>query len=163
MRKNGGTRDRNIYSSIESGKCMDAKLKSWEEINEGDEIPAIEKEPTYIQLFMFSAITWNRHLIHYNPEYARHDALPDAAVHRALIGNYLAQLLNDWLGEGGKLTKVEWKVRAPVVAGDRLICKGSVCGKRLEGEKKMVECEIWVEKYGGGIVAPGRGEVIVYS
>ena len=61
----------------------------FESIQEGDEIPALTKKPTYMQLFMFSAATWNRHLIHYNTEFARHDGLKDVATHRALMGNFL--------------------------------------------------------------------------
>ena len=34
---------------------------------------------------MVSAVTWNRHLIHYNTEFAISDGLKNVAVHRALI------------------------------------------------------------------------------
>lgn len=138
-------------------------MKLWDKIVEGYEIPAITKKPTYMQLFMFSAITWNRHLIHYNAEYARHDGLPNVAIHRALIGNYLAQVLSDWIGEEGKVAKVKWNVRATAVPGDTLVSKGRVLKKRTEGKMKIAECEIWVEKKGGEIIAPGRGEVIIFS
>jgi hydroxyacyl-ACP dehydratase HTD2-like protein with hotdog domain len=142
---------------------MSKTMLFWDRIIEDHEIPTLTKKPTYMQLFMFSAITWNRHLIHYNTEYARRDGLPDVAIHRALIGNYLAQLLSDWLGLNGKVAKVEWNVRATAVPGDTLICKGRILKKRIEGKNKIVECEIWVEKKGGEIIAPGRGEVIIFS
>lgn len=135
----------------------------WDKIVEGYEIPFLTKKPTYMQLFMFSAITWNRHLIHYNAEYARRDGLPDVVIHRALIGNYLSQLLSDWVGIDGKVAKVEWNVRATAVPGDALVCKGRVLKKRIEGKNKIVECEIWVEKKDAEIIAPGRGEVIIFS
>ena len=142
---------------------MAKSIQLWNKISEGDEIPAITKKPTYMQLFMFSAITWNRHLIHYNAEYAHHDGLQNVAIHRALIGNFLAQLLSDWIGEDGKVAKVEWNVRATAVPGDTLVCKGRVLKKRIEGNTKIVECEIWVEKEGGEMIAPGKGEVIIFS
>ena len=135
----------------------------WDRIIEGCEIPTLIKKPTYTQLFMFSAITWNRHLIHYNAEYARRDGLPDVAVHRGLIGNYLAQLLSDWVGADGKVTKIQWNVRATAVPGDTLAVKGRVLKKWIEGKNKLVECEIRVEKEGADIIAPGRGEVIIFS
>lgn len=140
----------------------DTKI-SWNSIAEGSEIPPLTKKPTHVQLFMFSAITWNRHLIHYNAEYARRDGLPGCCVHRALIGNYLVQLLSGWIGTDGKIAKVEWNVRASALPGDTLVCKGKVLKKRTEGEKKVAECEIWVEKNNGEMVAPGRGEVIIFG
>lgn len=136
---------------------------SWGEISEGYEIPALIKKPTYMQLFMFSAITWNRHLIHYNTDFARHDGLPDVATHRALVGNFLAQMLSDWLGEAGKITKVEWSMRGTAVPGDTLTCRGKVVKKRIEGDKKLVECELKVENQKGDLIAPGNGEVMFFG
>jgi hydroxyacyl-ACP dehydratase HTD2-like protein with hotdog domain len=135
----------------------------WDEIGEGDEISPLVKRPTYIQLFMFSAITWNRHLIHYNSEFARHDGLPDVATHRALIGNFLAQMLSDWLAQSGKITMVEWSVRRTAVPGDSLTCQGKVLKKRIEGVNKLAQCEIWVENQSGDLVAPGKGEVMFFD
>jgi len=142
---------------------MARTMPSWSEIIEGYEIPALTKKPTYMQLFMFIAITWNRHLIHYNTEYARHDGLPDVATHRALVGNFLAQMLCDWIGEAGKIGKIEWNVRATTVPGNTIICRGKVLKKRIEETKKMIECEIWVENEGGEIIAPGKGEVVLFD
>lgn len=142
---------------------MPQSMPLWDEIREGDEIPPLVKRPTYIQLFMFSAITWNRHLIHYNSEFARHDGLPDVATHRALIGNFLAQMLSDWLAQSGKITRVEWSVRSTAVPGDSLTCRGKVLQKRIEGADKLAECEIWVENQRGDLVAPGKGEVMFFD
>lgn len=142
---------------------MPKSMPLWDEINEDYEIPELTKKPTYMQLFMFSAITWNRHLIHYNTEFARHDGLPDVATHRALIGNFLAQMLNDWIGEAGKIATVEWSVRATAVPGDPLTCRGKALHKRIEGTKKLVECEIWVENQRGDTIALGKGEVVFFD
>jgi len=135
----------------------------FESIQEGDEIPALTKKPTYMQLFMFSAATWNRHLIHYNTEFARHDGLKDVATHRALMGNFLAQMLSEWAGEAGRVSKVEWSVRGGAFPGDVLTCRGKVVQKSVEGKQKKVVCEIWVEKEDGNIIAPGKGEVTLFS
>lgn len=134
----------------------------WDNIKAGDEIPAITKTPSYMQLFMFSAITWNRHLIHYNADYARHDGLQNVAVHRALLGNYLAQLLTDWVGEAGRLNKLEWNVRASAQPGDTLTCRGKVLNTATGEGKKTAECEIWIENSEGTLIAPGKGIVTFF-
>jgi hypothetical protein len=120
----------------------------FESIQEGDEIPALTKKPTYMQLFMFSAATWNRHLIHYNTEFARH---------------FLAQTLSEWVGESGRVSKVEWSVRGGAFPGDVLTCRGKVVQKSMEEKKKRIICEVWVEKEEGNIIAPGKGEVTIFS
>lgn len=137
---------------------MDGVL--WEEISEGQEVTSLIKKSSYMQLFMFSAVTWNRHLIHYNTEFARHDGLPDVATHRALIGNLLAQMLSNWAGEAGRVAKIEWSVRNTAIPGDTLICKGKVLEKCDEGTEKFADCEIWVENQRGDLIAKGKGAVV---
>jgi len=131
----------------------------FERIHEGDEIPALTKKPTYMQLFMFSAITWNRHLIHYNTEFARGDGLRDVATHRALLGNFLAQMLSDWVGEDGKVSKVEWSVRGGAAPGDVIMCRGKVVQKVEDEKGRRIGCDIWIENEDGTLIASGKGEV----
>lgn len=139
---------------------MANSMPLWDNINEGYEIPTLTKKPTYMQLFMFSAVTWNRHLIHYNPEFARHNGLRDVPTHRALLGNFLAQMLNDWMGKAGRIAKVEWSVRSTAIPGDTLACRGRVLQKRIDRGKKLVECKVWVENQGGDIITLGKAEVV---
>lgn len=131
----------------------------FEGIHEGDEIPAFTKIPTYMQLFMFSAITWNRHLIHYNTDFARQDGLSDVATHRALLGNFLAQMLSNWIGEAGRVSKVEWSVRGGASPGDVLMCRGKVVQKAEDEKGRRIGCDIWIEKQDGTLIASGKGDV----
>lgn len=133
---------------------------SWEEIKEGQEVTTFVKQSSYMRLFMFSAVTWNRHLIHYNTEFARHDGLPDVATHRALIGNFVAQMLGNWAGDSGRVAKIEWSVRNTAIPGDTLTCKGKVIQKRDEGKARYVDCEISVENQRGDLIAQGNGAVV---
>lgn len=135
----------------------------WEEISEGQEVTPLIKKSSYMQLFMFSAVTWNRHLIHYNSEFARHDGLPNVATHRALIGNILAQMLSNWVGEAGSVAKIEWSVRNTAIPGDTLTFKGKVLDKRDEGANRFTDCEIWVENQRGDLIAKGKGIVVFYQ
>ncbi len=48
----------------------------FEDIQVGNEIPSLVKKPTSVDLFMFSAICWQPHRIHYDKEFAVvHDGL----------------------------------------------------------------------------------------
>ncbi|MHB1126655.1 MAG: MaoC family dehydratase [Bacillota bacterium] len=134
----------------------------WEDIKEGEEVCSSIKQPSFMQLFMFSAVTWNRHLIHYNTEFAHNDGLPGVATHRALIGNFCAQMLTNWVGDSGKLTKLEWSVRNTAIPGDTLTCKGKALEKLAEADKRLVKCEVTVVNQQGDLIAQGTGEVEFY-
>jgi len=141
---------------------MSTTAQLWDRINVGYEIPALTKKPTYMQLFMFSAITWNRHLIHYNNESAKSYGLPDVVVHRALIGNFFAQMLNEWIGDTGKIAMLEWSVRNAAFPGDILICQGKVVKKNTVENRKLVECELWIENQNGVVTTLGQSEIELF-
>jgi hydroxyacyl-ACP dehydratase HTD2-like protein with hotdog domain len=127
----------------------------WDEIATGTTLPELVKVPTPMQLFMFSAVTWNRHLIHYNTEFALSDGLRNVAVHRALIGGFLAQMLADWVGERGSVATLEWSVRGSAAIEQPLTLGGTVTGKRELDRRRLVDCEIWAQNHEGQTIAPG--------
>ena len=95
-------------------------------------LPELRVCPSPMHLFMFSAITWNRHHIHYNPEAARTEGHPGVVVQRSLIGNFFARHAGAWLGASGRLTRLSWRVTGPAVPDQELVCQG-VVRERLDG------------------------------
>ncbi len=143
---------------------MADKKLFFEDVKVGEEIPPLVKKPTNVQLFMFSAATWNRARIHYDSDYARNnEGLPDILVHRPLQGSFLAQLLTDWMGEEGSLKKFSWSVRISSVPGDTLTCRGKVIGKHLKDKEHLVECELWIENQRGEKVTFGKATLALPS
>lgn len=132
---------------------------TWDALHEGEEIPPLVKHPSPMQLFTFSAVTWNRHLIHYSHEFAVGDGLANVAVHRALIGGFLAQMLGDWLGEAGTIRSLSWSVRGSAAIDQPLTLRGKIAEKLVEGDERVVRCEIWAENHEGTTIAPGTALV----
>jgi acyl dehydratase len=116
----------------------------WGEVTIGTELTPLTKSPDAMQLFMFSAATWNRHLIHYNSQFARGDGLEDVAVHRALLGAFLAQMLTEWVGTNGYLRQLQWVVRASARVGEQITCRGRVVNKSRDGERKLLGCTVGI-------------------
>jgi hydroxyacyl-ACP dehydratase HTD2-like protein with hotdog domain len=134
----------------------------FEDMEVGYEIPPLARTPSNLQLFMFSAVTWNCHRIHFDADFAReHDKLPDVLAQRPLLGSFLCQMLTDWLGDSGRIARLQWSNRGPAVPGDRLTCKGRVVGKSRTPDRATVQCDVWIEKDGGEIIVPGKAEVVL--
>ncbi len=89
-------------------------------------LPELRVLPTPMQLFMFSAITWNRHHIHYSQAAAQAEGHPDVVVQRSLIGNYFARHAGAWLGTAGHVARLVWRVTGPAVPHEWLRCNGAV-------------------------------------
>ena len=133
----------------------DVTARRFAEITEGQTIPALVKRPTNLQLFRYSAVTWNAHLIHYDDAYARSEGYPAVLVQSHLHGCFLIQTAVDWAGPGARLRRFRWENRHLAIPGDVLTCDGRVTATRTEDGVGVVECELFEHNQDGKLCAPG--------
>ena len=134
----------------------DAALQSFKST-----IPELRTVPTRQHLFMFSAITWNRHHVHCDRDAALRDGFPDVVVHRALIGDYLGRLISAWLGPSGQLRCLSWRVVGSAFPDEELTCSGRVV--RDDQASRSIECELIVTAPQERIVAQGSAQIDLAS
>ena len=136
------------------------------EIGTGQRLPAPIPElvvvPSRMQLFMFSAVTWNRHRIHYDRDAALADGLPDVVVQRALMGDFLARMLTDWLAESGEIQRLSWRVVGSAVPEVALRCTGEAVEIETAGAGRLARCELHMRAEAGDDVATGDAVVRLY-
>ena len=133
----------------------------WEDLNVGDEIPALEADISATQLFQISAVTANPHRIHYDKEWALHEGYPERVIHGPLQGEMLSQTLQGWLGTTGWLRRLEYSNRAYAVLGERLTCKARITSLTKDQRNHYAELDCWVEKDDGTVTAPGSATVVL--
>ena len=76
------------------------------------EIPSLVKTPNEVQLFLFSAITWDTHRTHWDIPYSvNEESLPGILVHGHLQGTFLTQLVTDWVTPEGRLLEIDYQNR----------------------------------------------------
>ena len=131
----------------------------FEDLKVEDDIPAMMKNPSRAQLFMYSAISWNVHRIHYDRDFALTEEHPDVLVHGPLQGAFLGQFMTDWISPYGTLKKLAYSNRGRVLPEEPFIMKGRVTGKESEGELNLVSCDIWDENKAGEKVVVGSATV----
>jgi len=121
----------------------------------GDHLPAFEVEPTAVQLFCYSAITWNPHRIHYDAPYARDvEGYPDVLVHGPLMGSWLMRLCDDWVRPWGRVASLTYRTTTSVVPGMKLAVGGVVTAVPDSGDE--VTADVWVELPDGTRATLGR-------
>lgn len=121
----------------------------------GEAIGPVVKRPNSVQLFRYSAITWNAHLIHYDKAYAATEGYPDILVQSHLHGCFLIQTVVDWAGPQARLRRFRWENRNIAVPGDVLTCDGRVTVTHAAGGVGLVECELFEHNQDGKLCAPG--------
>lgn len=127
-----------------------------EEVAVGDEVTEVVWRPTPVQLFRFSAVTWNPHRIHYDEAYAQEENYPGTLVQSHLHGSYLAHTVLGWAGPGARLLSFRWENRHFAVPGDELTCRGRVTDVRASG---VVQVELEEHNQDGRLCAPGWATV----
>jgi len=122
-------------------------------------IPELVVRPDRMQLFMFSAATWNRHRIHYDKDTALAEGLPDVVVQRALIGDFFARLLTEWVGDAGEICELSWKVTKSALPDRALRCAGEALGVDSVGGVRYLDCELRMQDEAGRAIALGRARL----
>jgi hydroxyacyl-ACP dehydratase HTD2-like protein with hotdog domain len=82
----------------------------------GDELPPLKHTATPLQLFRYSAVTWNPHRIHFDEPYAREEGHAGIALHSHLRAALALRCVTEGLGTGWHVAKVAYRLRKPVYA-----------------------------------------------
>ena len=136
----------------------------FEDVEAGDEVPALEKAISLPQMVSYAAATWDFHRYHYDQEYARQQGYPQPFADGQMLGAFLAQMLADWTGDPGAIHKMGFRFRDLVFPGDVLRCKARVTAKSSQRDRNLVECELWIENQDGKLVlSPGHASIVLPS
>lgn len=127
-----------------------------DEIKVGDELPTREHVASNVSLFLYNAAVWNAHRIHYDEIYTKEvEKHPGVIVDGPLQGDWLVQVITNWLGEDGELLEFEYSNRRMSIIGERLISGGSVTA--IDGN--TVTIELFIRNAEGAVTTPGQAIV----
>ena len=140
----------------------DAQLY-YEDVNPGDELPALVKYPTTMQLVKFAAAQGDYHQIHYDKDFALAQGLPGIIIHGWLGLSFLGQMVTDWIGERGDLVKLGGSYRGMNRVHEDVFCYGTVTGKERKEGRNLVHIDVWMENPAGERTIVGNATVALPS
>ena len=118
----------------------------------GDALPEQFHTPDNVQLMLYNAALWNGHRIHFDEPYAKEvEGYPGLVIAGPLLGDWLNQVVELWLGEKGRLTKIEYSNRVASYVGETLTAGGNVTA--VEGN--TITIEVYIKNEDGDVIAPG--------
>ena len=130
---------------------------------EGSEITPLVKQPTTTQLVMWAGASGDYNAIHYYRDYALKQGLSGVIVHGQLAGAFLGQMLTDWVGDKGNISKLSLSYKGMNFPGEALICQGKVIKKYVEENRHLVTLRIWAENPRGEKTLTGTAVVSLPS
>jgi hydroxyacyl-ACP dehydratase HTD2-like protein with hotdog domain len=108
----------------------------------GDALTPLTITPTAVQLFAFSAITWNSHRIHYDQAYARSEQYDNVLVQSHLHAAYLVRAVRASHGPGTRVRRISWQNRGPAAPGEVLTVTGTVISVAAANGGSFVDYEL---------------------
>ncbi len=114
----------------------------WEEVNEGDELPALEFPITVKNLVMGVVGTRDFAPYHHNPEYTKsignRDQFVNTMFNQALFGRFVT----DWCGPDADFRGTTLRMVGQLCPGDTAILEGRVARTQRDGDDYRVELEL---------------------
>ena len=127
-----------------------------EDINEGDGIPELVKEPvSRVQLVKYAGASGDFNPLHTVEDFAKKAGFEQPIAHGMLSMAFVGQVLTDWL-PAGALKKLGTRFTAVTFPGDTVTCKGTVIRKYQEGDDNLIEVEVWAETQNGTKTVQGN-------
>ncbi len=114
------------------------------------------------QLFLYNAVLFNAHRIHYDYPYATEvEGYSDLVLAGPLIGDWLHQCIDSWVGEHGCLLSMEYSNRFAAYVDEVLTGIGEVAA--IDTENNTVEVDLRIENANGDVIAPGKATVQLHG
>jgi len=124
------------------------------QIQVGDALPEREFKPDNVQSMLYNAVLWNGHRIHFDEPYARDvEGYPGLVIAGPLLGDWLHQCLEEWLGDDGRITSIEYSNRIASYIGETLRSGGTVT--RCDPQTGEVEVDVFVRNEADEVITPG--------
>ncbi|MER2087247.1 MaoC family dehydratase N-terminal domain-containing protein [Rhodococcus sp. (in: high G+C Gram-positive bacteria)] len=101
--------------------------------------------------------------IHWDSEYARSIGLPAAYDYGMMRDCWLTHYLTDWIGDAGWIESMSSQMRKFNYLGDTHYFTGHIVGKRIEGDRHLVDLEFRGTSQRGEVTCPATATVSLPS
>lgn len=130
------------------------------ELEEGMELPPVVRSPGTRDLVRFAHGANDSAPLHYDKDYARQRGFDSVIIHGSLKGSYMAQVLTNWAGTIGWVSRFRCEYRAPDVPGSALTARGIVELVEADRDETRVSVALWLENATGAVTTRGSGVVV---
>jgi len=126
----------------------------------GADLPSREHTATNVSLFVYNAAVWNAHRIHYDERYTIDvEHHPGVVIDGPLQGDWLSQVVLNWIGDRGVMTRFSYSNRTAAYLGETLTSGGRVTS--IDPESGTIELELFIENERNEVITPGSATVVL--
>lgn len=128
------------------------------ELTVGEALPERSYTATNVSLFLYNAAIWNPHRIHYDEPYTTDvEKHPGVVIDGPLQGDWLNQVVVNWMGDSAALTNFNYSNRRASYLGETLTSGGAISA--IDKDAGTVDLELFIKNENGDVITPGTAQV----
>lgn len=133
----------------------------WEDVNEGDEVPAVHYPLTVQRMVMAAGANRDFNAIHHNTHVAQEGGAADMYAMNYFHNGMWERVAREFIGLGGKIKQIgSFRMRVFSTVGDTVVTGGTVKRKWQENGENLIEMELTSVLSTNGNTSVGPGPVI---
>ncbi|MDG4668045.1 MaoC/PaaZ C-terminal domain-containing protein [Mycobacterium sp. 236(2023)] len=127
----------------------------------GYELPEIRRTITKVSLFLFGVAHWTPHRIHWDDTSAQAAGFKGPLVTANLLSAINAELVAGWLGDEGRLIRLDERNVGSATAGDTVVATGRVTALTDGRTGTVISCALEMHVLDGGTIVTGEAHVLL--
>jgi acyl dehydratase len=127
----------------------------------GEELPVFTRTTGFPVWNRFAAVNDEFVPIHMDDAAGQAAGMPGAFGMGNLQLAYLHNLVREWLGERGRILRMQCRFRSVNHKGQQVTARGRVTSVQRQVEGLVVELDVWTEDQEGNQLAPGSCTVLI--
>lgn len=133
----------------------------FEDVEEGQDLPPLSMGMTVTKLMMAASATRDWQPMHHDHDYARNKSkTKDIFINTGFNMGMMCRAITDWAGPKSFITKLNFNMQKSIYPGDTMTITGKVTGKRVEGDRHMVDIDLLVSNQEGPTTPAGATVIL---
>src|ERR1700730_1506576 len=130
-------------------------------VTAGEELPVFTRTTGFPVWNRFAAVNDEFVPIHMDDAAGQAAGMPGAFGMGNLQLAYLHNLVREWLGERGRILRMQCRFRSVNHKGQQVTARGRVTSVQQQVEGLVVGLDVWTEAHEGNQLAPGSCTVLI--
>jgi acyl dehydratase len=128
----------------------------WDDVVVASDLPETVDDISYQRVVMNAGATWDYVPWHFDPVYAQSHGHPTIFVNTMHLAGFVDRMATEWAGPHSRVVRRKVRLLGSIYAGDSMVGRGSVVGKRHETSRALVDLEIAIYNQHGELCCPAE-------
>ncbi|HET6733183.1 MaoC/PaaZ C-terminal domain-containing protein [Mycobacterium sp.] len=128
----------------------------WDDVVVASDLPETVDDISYQRVVMNAGATWDYVPWHFDRVYAQSHGHPTIFVNTMHLAGFADRMATEWAGPHSRVVRRKVRLLGSIYAGDSMVGRGRVVGKRHEASRALVDLEIAIYNQHGELCCPAE-------